>query len=374
MKLCCSLDPRAWTPALSGSLLALAALVSNGCQPGGGGGPPAEPTMEVVIAQPARQMVEDILSAVGTVEANERVTIQPEVPGLIEEIRFAEGERVEQGQILFRMESRTEAAAMLQAQAELRLARSNLERARTLVDTLAVSAQELDQLESVLDVRTALLKTEEERLAKRTLTAPFTGIVGPRLVSAGQYVGAGTPLVTLVDDAQVKVSCRLPERQSALVRLGQPARLRVAAWPDTTFTGRVDLLDAVVDPATRTLAVRVLAPNPDFRLKAGMFARVELVVQSRPESLVIPEAALVPSLQQFSVYQVRDGRAHLRPIQLGVRLPGLVEVRNGLAADTRIVVSGVQKLVDGMKVTNAPPVAAGPTLPADQPRPAETSI
>ncbi|MBE7499713.1 MAG: efflux RND transporter periplasmic adaptor subunit [Verrucomicrobiales bacterium] len=373
MKLCCSLVSRAWTPALSGGLLALAALVSNGCQPGGGGGPPADPIMEVVIAQPVRQSVEDTLSAVGTVEANERVTIQPEVPGLIEAIRFAEGERVEQGQTLFRMESRTEAAAVLQAQAELRLARSNLERARTLVGSLAVSAQELDQLESLLDVKTALLKTEEERLAKRTLTAPFTGIVGPRLVSAGQYVGAGTPLVTLVDDAQVKVSCRLPERQSALVRLGQPARLRLAAWPDTTFTGRVDLLDAVVDPATRTLAVRVLAPNPDFRLKAGMFARVELVVQSRPESLVIPEAALVPSLEQFSVYQVQDGRAHLRPIQLGVRLPGLVEVRGGLTADTRIVVSGLQKLVDGIQVTNAPPVAAGPTLPAEQPRPAETS-
>ncbi|MCZ7636293.1 MAG: efflux transporter outer membrane subunit [Verrucomicrobia bacterium] len=288
MKSCCSCQTRTWMPAASGGLLVLAALLSNGCQPGGGGGPPADPTMEVVIAQPARQPVEDTLSAVGTVEANERVTIQPEVPGLIEEIRFAEGQRVEQGQTLFRMESRTEAAAVLQAQAELRLARSNLERARTLVGSLAVSAQELDQLESLLDVKTALLKTEEERLAKRTLTAPFSGIVGPRLVSAGQYVGAGTPLVTLVDDAQVKVSCRLPERQSALVRLGQPARLRVAAWPDTTFSGHVDLLDAVVDPATRTLAVRVLASNPDFRLKAGMFARVELVVQSRPESLVIP--------------------------------------------------------------------------------------
>jgi membrane fusion protein (multidrug efflux system) len=357
----------------SGGLLALAALLSNGCQPGGGGGPPADVTMEVVIDQPVRQAVDDIISAVGTVEANERVTIQPEVPGLIEAIRFTEGERVEQGRTLFKLESRTEAAAVLQAQAELRLARSNLERARTLVGTLAVSAQELDQLESLVDVKSALLKTVEERLAKRTLAAPFTGTVGPRLVSAGQYVGAGTPLVTLVDDAQVKVNGRVPERQSALVRLGQAARLRVAAWPETTFTGRVDLLDAVVDPATRTLEVRVLAPNPELRLKAGMFARVELVVQTRPDSLVIPEVALVPSLDQFSVYQVNDGRAHLRPVQLGVRLPGRVEVRDGLAADTRIVVSGVQKLVDGMKVTNAPPVAAGPAVLTREQRPAETS-
>jgi len=313
--------------------------------------------VEVVIAQPTIMPVEDTLSAVGTIEANERVAIQPKVAGLIETISFTEGERVTRGQALFAMDARTEAAAVAQAEAELQLAQSNLERARTLIGTLAVSQQEIEQLESQVAVRTAILKTSRERLAERTLNAPFDGTLGPRLVSPGQYVSAGTSLVTLVDDSRVKVRFRIPERQLARVRDGQEARLRVAAWPDRSFTGRVDLIDPVVDPATRTAEVRLLAPNPDRLLKAGMFARLELVLQTRPDSLVITEGALVPALDRFSVYVVNDDRAHLRPVKLGARLPGKVEIREGLTADARVITSGTQKIVDGMRVTNAPPAA-----------------
>ena len=340
----------------------LAVLALTGCGQGGAGGPPPDMAVEVVIGQPTVMPVEDTLSAVGTIEANERVSIQPKVPGLIEAISFTEGERATRGQPLFVMDARTEAAAVAQAEAELRLAQSNLDRARTLIGTMAVSQQEIEQLESLLAVKTAILNTVKERLAERTLTAPFDGTVGPRLVSPGQYVNAGTPLVTLVDDTQVKVRFRIPERQLALVRDGQQARLRAAAWPDRTFTGRVDLIDSVVDPATRTAEIRLLAPNPDRLLKPGMFARIELVVQTRPDSLVIAEGALVPALDRFSVYVVNDDRAHLRPVKLGVRLPGKVEIRDGLTADSRLILSGTQKIVDGMRVTNAPPAAASPAV------------
>ncbi len=341
-------------------MLAGLLLGVTGCSQGGAGGPPPDMAIEVVIGQPVVMPVEDTLSAVGTIEANERVAIQPKVSGLIETISFTEGERVSQGKQLFAMDSRTEAASLAQAEAELRLAQSNLERAKTLIGTLAVSQQELDQLESLLAVKTAALKAADERLAERTIKAPFDGTLGPRLVSPGQYVQAGTSLVTLVDDACVKVRFHVPERQLAQVRAEQAARVRVAAWPNLVFTGKVDLIDPVVDPGTRTAEIRLLVPNPEGRLMPGMFARIEVVVQTRPDSLVLPEGALVPALDRFSVFLVKEDRAHLQTVQLGMRLPGQVEIREGLNADSRVVLSGTQKLVDGMRVTNAPPAASQP--------------
>jgi membrane fusion protein (multidrug efflux system) len=213
----------------------------------------------------------------------------------------------------------------------------------------------------VLAVKDAVLKVAQENLSKRTIAAPFSGEVGARLVSPGQYVNAGTPLVTLVDKARVKVRFRVPERQLSLLRQGQAGRLTVAAWPGETFVGAVDLIDPVVDVATRTAEIRMLADNPEQRLKPGMFARVAVVVESRPHALVIPEAALVPSLSDVAVYAVTAGVARLQPVKVGVRLPGQAEILEGLQADSQFVAAGIQKIVDGMKVVPLPPATNAPT-------------
>ena len=350
--------PTQETPVRVHTAFMLAAAVAftgfTGCSEGGADGPPPEMAMPVVIQTPAVTAVQETIAAVGTVEANERVSIQPEVSGLIEEIRFEEGDNVTRGQRLFALNSKTEAAAVSEAEAELRLAQSNLDRARTLIGTRAISQQELDQLESLLAVKSAALNAAQQALSERFIEAPFPGRVGPRAVSPGQYVTAGTALVTLVDDSTVKVTFRVPERQLGLVRTGQTATLTVAARPDQAFEGTVDLIDPVVDPATRTVEIRLLARNPDGLLQPGMFARVSVVVQTRERAVVIPEAALVPSLDTFSVYRVEAGRAKLTRLTLGVRLPGQVEVLSGLEADAEFVASGIQKIVDGMKVVPAP--------------------
>ena len=257
---------------------------------------------------------------------------------------------MKQGEQLFALDAGKEEAALIQTRAEVVLAQANLERAQTLVGTKAISQQEVDTLASELAVKSAALRVQEENLADRVVTAPFTGVLGPRLVSPGQYVNAGTPLGTLVDHARVKVRCGIPERALSLVRQGQTGRIQVNAFPDRRFTGQVDLVSPEVDADTRTAEVRLLVPNPEQLLKPGMFARVEIIAAVREHSLVIPEGALVPSLDTFSVYVVEDERARLRPVQVGVRAPGEVEILEGLQADETLVVSGTQKLVDGMKV------------------------
>ena len=347
------LEPRPQTAAFA-LAVGLMVIACSGCNRGGANGPPPDMAMPVVIETPLRMTVEDTVSAVGTVEANEHVDIQPEVPGLIETILFNEGDRVQQGQRLFALNSRSEAAAVAQAEAELQLAQSNLERARTLIGSSAISQQELDQLESQVAVRSATLNAAQQQLSERFIDAPFDGRVGARSVSPGQYVNAGTSLVTLVDDSVVKVVFRVPERQLALLKPGQIGRLSVTSRTNRVFEGVVDLIDPVVDPDTRTVEVRLLVPNEANLLQQGMFARVSVVVQTREQSLVVPEAALVPSLETFSMYQVEDGRARLTPVTLGVRLPGKAEVLAGLDADSEFVASGLQKIVDGMKVVPIP--------------------
>jgi membrane fusion protein (multidrug efflux system) len=333
-------------------LVALTVLpVLAGC--GGGGGPPEEFAVQVAVIKPEVTTVEDTLPAVGTIEADERVVIQPEVPGVIESIHFEEGQRVTQGEVLFRLRSRKEEAQLAQARADKELALANLERARTLAGTKAISQQELDQMASSLEAHAASFELEKRRLEERLIEAPFEGVLGPREVSVGQYVNAGMPLVTLVQDARVKVEFRIPERQLASLRVGQPGRVQVTAFPGTAFAGEIDLIDPEIDAATRTVGARLIVPNADGRLRPGMFARVEVVVGRRADALVVPESALVPSLDEFAVFLVQENRAKLTPVKLGVRLPGKVELREGLTPDSVVVISGTQKLVDGMKVAPA---------------------
>lgn len=329
--------------------LGLVMAWTAGCGPGGGG-PPPEPVIDVAVASPAVMTVEDIVPAVGNIEPDERVVLQPEVPGLIESIHFEEGQRVRKGDVLFRMRSRKEEAQLAQARADQGLAQANLERARTLAGSKAISQQELDLMESTLAARAATLELETRRLEERVVMAPFDGVVGRREVSVGQYVNAGMPLVVLVEDARVKVEFRLPERLLASVKTGLPGRIGVAAYPGRTFAGQVDLVDPEVEPASRTIAARLRVPNPEGLLRPGMFARVELVTGTRAGALVVPESALVPSLDDFAVYVMDAERAKYRPVKIGVRLPGRVELKEGVAREAVVIVSGTQKIVDGTRV------------------------
>ena len=342
-------------------LAAVTGLVLTGCKKSGGEAPPPQPPTAVIFGKPVIEPVEDTIAAVGSIEANERVEIKPEVSGLIQSILFKEGERVKKGAKLFELDSRKEAAQVAQVKAEEDLARQNSDRAKQLAGTRAISQQEVDQLASQVNVRAATRQVEEERLADRVIYASFDAIAGPRMVSLGQFVNAGSTLVTLVDLDKVKITFSIPERQLAYVKVGQEARLGVGAYPDKVFTGKVDLINPEIDATTRTAKIRLLAENKEGLLKPGMFARVELVTGRRDNGVVIPEGALVAGLENFSVYLVTNGTARVQPVKLGVRMPGKVEIASGLVVTQEIVISGTQKLVDGAAVVHSPDEPAGAT-------------
>ena len=304
--------------------------------------------------------ITESLSSLGTVQANESVALKSEADGVVAAIHFTEGQTVEAGQKLFDLNAGKEAAMLARAQADAEIARITLERSRTLAGTKAISQQEIDDWKARLAAREAEVALYREQLKDTQVTAPFKGIVGGRNVSAGQYVNSSVVLLTLVDNSRVKVSYNIPEKELARVHVGQPASLRVAAYPERKFQGEVDLIDPVVNPTTRMAAVRAIVPNAENLLKPGMFAQVETVVGSRPHALVIPESGVIPSLHGFSVFLVKSGAVTLTPVELGVRQPGKVEIKHGLSVGDEIVVGGTQKLVDGAKVVSgsAPPAPA----------------
>jgi membrane fusion protein (multidrug efflux system) len=359
-----------------GPLLLLAAL-AVGCQQGGG--PPPNPPIEVGSAKVTMEPVQDRLAAVGTVLANEEVTLMPEVAGRVTAIHFTEGQRVESGALLFEFDRQKEQAQLEQARVDLELARQNAERVEQLAGTRAISKQEIDQVRSQVTLREAVMTFQQERLNDLTLKAPFAGIVGPRRVSLGQFVNVGQQLVTVTDDARVKVTYSVPEGRLAELSVGQAVEIKVAAFGDRVFPGEVELINPRVDESTRTVEVRALADNPDRLLRPGMFARVETITGTRPQAVVVPEKALVPSLTGFAVYRVDTAStntvARLTQVELGQRMPGRVEIREGLAAGQDIVVAGTQKLVDGAPIAPTPEDAAAvagvrPAIanPADKPR------
>lgn len=364
--------PGRWGAVL---LPALLFALSGGCRQGGGGPPPAPAQVEVAkaVARPVAQR----LAAVGTLLPNEQVTVMPESAGRIRTIAFEEGQRVEAGTLLFELAPEKQAAQLAQAEVDLKLARDNAERIKKLAGTRAISQQEVDRVLSLVTSREAALALQQERLKDFRIVAPFAGVLGPRAVSVGQFVNVGARLVTLTDDAKVKVVYDLPERHLASLRVGQEVSVRLAAFGERAFPGRVALINPQVDEATRTIEVRALVDNPERLLRPGMFAHVETVVGTRPDAVVVPEKALVPSLEGFAVYAIQKTAtnevARLTQVKVGQRLPGEVEIREGLAAGQRIVVGGVQKIFgDGAPVapvptgaatagaTNPPPVTSEP--------------
>lgn len=345
-------------------LAIVVALLAAGCKKGGGGGPPPAPPIAVDTEQVRVAEVTETLSAVGSIQPNEVVSIRPEAEGVIKGIHFTEGQIVEVGAKLFDLDSGKAAAQLARAQADADLARITLERSRTLAGTKAISQQEIDDWKARVAAREAEVALYQEQLKDTVVVAAFRGVVGPRSVSLGQYVTPLSVLGTLVDQSSVKVLYRIAERELPRVSLEQAVQLRVAAYPDRKFTGEVDLIDPVVDETTRMAQLRAVAANTEGLLKAGMFAHVETVVGRRPSAMVVPERAVIASLRGFSVFVVKDGVALLTPVKIGVRQPGQVEILDGLTPGQEIVVGGTQKIVDGAKVaaSKAPAPRLGGSL------------
>jgi membrane fusion protein (multidrug efflux system) len=300
-----------------------------------------------VVAAPLREQV----TAIGTLLSNEAVTISSEVPGRLKEIHFQEGQPIDKGAPLFTLDDSIYRAQLDDAAAKLRLAEQTNKRTSALFTNKYATAQSADESASNLAVNTAAVELARVQLEKAHIVAPFSGIVGLRRVSVGEYITAGQALVNLEAIDPVKADFRVPEKFLPAIRVGQTIRIKVDAFPEDSFEGKVYAIDPRLDIAGRSLLVRAVVPNGDQRLRPGLFARVTVLLQLKEDALSVPEQAIVPQGDSQFVFKIVDGKVHLTKVVTGTRRDGRVEIVEGLAPGDQVVTAGQLKIRDGTAVS-----------------------
>jgi membrane fusion protein (multidrug efflux system) len=271
----------------------------------------------------------------------------------VQDINFKEGQKVEKGQLLVKLDDSKLLASVAEAEASFKLAKANLDRNKQLFERTLISPQENDQVASQFQLNLATLDLKKSLLKDTRVVAPFSGVVGTRALSPGQVISKNTPITWVVDIDPVKVEINVPERFLSQLKGGQTIELSVSAFPDRKFKGEVFFIAPQVDPATRTALVKASIPNHEFELKPGMFANLDLTLKIRENSVVIPESAL-SQLQEggtATLFIVDDKQtAQMRQVKLGRRMPGQVEILDGLKAGEMVIIEGLQKIGPGAPV------------------------
>ena len=311
--------------------------------------PAASPKVKVEVAPVNRVRLERAVAAVGTLRSHDSVMLRPEISGRIAEINFDEGGKVEQGQLLVRLDDSVAKARLQQARANLQLAGSQYRRSVELSKQGFVSSQARDEAASNRAVQQAAVALAEAELEKTAIKAPFDGLVGLRTVSVGDYVGPGTDLVPLEAIDPLNVDFRIPEQFLSTVAVGSRLQVSFDALSGVEREGSVGAISPQVDVGGRSLLLRANVPNPDGVLRPGLFARVQLEL-AETQGMVVPESALAPSGDAQYVYRVADGVVQRVMVQVGQRTGAHVEIVQGLNEGDQVVVSGLQKVRDGIEV------------------------
>jgi membrane fusion protein (multidrug efflux system) len=330
------------------SLALSGALVSAGCgeeskQQRDGGRPPV--IVQVVTVEP--RDLPRTLSAVGSLQSPQMTTVASEIAGTVVSVNIPEGQRVDRRHVLARLDDAETRAALAIAAARRRNARDRLARLESLRAKSVSSEQAFDDAKSEFDAAGGEFERAETRLEKTTIRAPFTGVLGLRLVNVGQYVEPGDPIVEITQVHPLELVFSLPQRHVSEIAVGQSV-LGLVGLCEARFEGRVDAVDPRVDPATRSVRLNALVPNENGSLYAGMSVRVRLLVGTIPGALVVPQEAIVRQGTKHIVYSVDgEGLAQQHEVTLGEFFVDGVHIPYGIAAGARVIAAGQQKLSPG---------------------------
>jgi membrane fusion protein, multidrug efflux system len=299
------------------------------------------------------------LSAIGTVAAVQGVTVSADLPGTVERIGFDSGSWVREGEVLALLDTRQERAQLAAAEAQRELTRVNLERMQGLLDEHVVSRAEFDR--AVADARQADARAGEIRatIERKTVRAPFAGVLGIRRANVGQYLSAGDPLVSLESLDPIYVDFGVPQQTMSNVRQGRPVHVTVNDSAAVDFSGRITAVDSVVDAATRNVQAQATIANPGGKLRPGMFVQTEVILGAPSRVVSLPASAISHAAFGDSVFIVADLKdAHGRSyrgvrqqfVKVGVSRGDQISVLSGLSGGEEVVTSGLFKLRNGAAV------------------------
>ncbi|MFU8815983.1 MAG: efflux RND transporter periplasmic adaptor subunit [Pseudomonadales bacterium] len=314
---------------------------------------PPTPATAVIVERVSSQRLADSLEALGTLRANETVQVRASVSEIISRINFEDGQQVNAGDVLVELADAEQAALLEEAMSLAEEAQRQYERIERLVQQSTASESLLDERRREWRTAQARVSAVRSRLSNHTIKAPFSGRVGLRQVSPGALVSPGDIITTLVDDSRMKLDFTVPSLYLATVRSGTPIDASTPVFPNRSFAGEVASVDSTIDPVTRSITVRAIIPNEQQDLVPGMLMTLNLLRNER-QAVVVAEEAIVPRGGDTFVLVVNTTTepyvAEQRLVQLGTRVPGLVEVVSGLSPGEIIVTHGALKLRPGAPV------------------------
>ena len=325
-----------------------------GAQAGGGGTP-------VELGKPEKLSWPKTVTAVGSLRSDESVIVRAEQSGRIVTLNFKEGQPVRIGQVLVQLDDSVARAELEQSRANQKLAKAKFDRAVELKERNFISGQAKDEAENAMRVADATVSLSEAKLTKLVIKAPFSGTVGLRTASVGDYVKDGQDIVNLEKTDPIKVDFKIPEVFQSKVRVGQGLAVTLDALPGQPFTGSVYAVNPQLDTAGRAVVLRAQMTNKGGLLKPGMFARVRLTLSDTGDAVVVPEQAVAMQGEDQIMFRVVDGRALRTKVEVGQRRDGKAEIIEGVSASDTIVIAGWQRLRDGAAVR---PEGGGGAAPA----------
>ena len=346
------------TGSCAAALLISTTLLLGGCKPGAddaqakakpGAEQKAADAVPVEVAKAVHRAIAASYAGTAALEARAESQVVAKTSGIALAVLVEEGQHVNAGQALVRLDPDRARLSVAQAEAQMRKLENSYHRAQKLVQQQLVSAADVDQLRYDLENARAQYRMAALELSYTTVVAPISGIVASRDIKPGNFVQINSPIIRIVDNSRLEATLNVPEREIAKLKPGQAVTLSVDALPGRQFTGTVDRVSPVVDTGTGTFRV-VTSYAGEADLQPGMFGRININYDQRADALVVPRSALLEDGSEQAAYVVRDGKAMRTPLKLGYDDAGWVEVREGLKAGDEVVIAGKAALREGSAV------------------------
>ena len=333
------------------------------------------PPAAVTVAEAKSEVVPNLLTAVGDLAAVHQVNVTSDVSGRITDIMFTAGSSVKAGTPLIQLFDAPEQADLASFKAQATVAQLSLDRAKQLASRQFGPQATVDSTQAAFDQANAGIARTQAVISQKLVRAPFDGELGVRKVEVGQFLTAGTQIVSLTDLSQLYANFTVTEKDSGNLKVGQTVRILVDAYPGRSFEGKITTIEPQIATDTRNIRVQATIDNPDRILKPGMFTTTTVVLPDKPPVVTVPETAVDYTLYGDSVYLITDkkeddGKTSLTAVRTfvrtGNRIGGRAEILTGLKAGDRVVAVGQLKLQSGAAVTISTDPA--PPIPAQPPR------
>jgi multidrug efflux system membrane fusion protein len=333
------------------------------------------PPVTVTAVEAKSEVIPNLLTTIGDLAAVHQVDVSADVSGRVTDILFTAGATVKKGDPLVQLFDAPDQADLVSYKAQTLNAQLALDRAKALLAKSFGPQATVDQAQAAYDQASASVAKTQAVISQKLVRSPFDGQLGVRHVEVGQYLSAGTLIVTLTDLSKVYANITVTEKDRAIIAVGQEVDIMVDAYPGRTFKGKITTIEPQISSDTRNVRVQATLDNPEHLLKPGMFATVSVVLPPKPAEVTLPETAVDYTLYGDSVFLVKetkgdDGKTTLNaervPVTTGTRVHGRVAITKGVKAGDRVVAVGQLKLQSGaaVEISKDPP----PPIPAQPPR------